>query len=249
MALNIISPKNSFVQFAESDTISGCGVESFGLCLPVLNDNDVAFQFIIQADSEGEADILCDRANDQITVGICTDCDSDTILDFTDKPSRSRISLTQVLFNWSAGLPDFASVISHAECFHIKIKTSQYATTYTWCSNCFQRITDGCFTSVVDYTGDDNQFGFDYCGGAAVEDDQANCEPTIITFTNETALSIPYTAILQAKYGDVPTVQTWIYNEDGELQQMAVREAFDSFPPTLISIGLGGLSSGIVKIS
>src|SRR4029077_8456341 len=97
MALHIISPKNSFVQFAESDSITGCGVESFSLCLPVLNDNDVAFQFIIQADSEGEADILCDRANDQITIGICTDCSEDTILDFTDKPSRSRLSPTQVL--------------------------------------------------------------------------------------------------------------------------------------------------------
>jgi len=249
MALHIVSPKNSFIQFAESDSITGCGVESFSLCLPVLNDDDIAFQFIIQADTSGEADILCDRANDQLTIGICLDCSEDTILDFSGLTSRSRISPTQVLFNWSHGVPGFQTVISHAECFHIKIKTSQYAETYEWCSNCLQRITDGCFTSVVDYTGADNQFGFDYCGGAAVTDSEETCEPTIINFTNETSLNIPYTAQLQAKYGDVPTVQTWIYNEAGELQQMGIREAFDGFPPTTIKIGLGDVSSGIVKIS
>ena len=219
-------------------------------CLPVLEDADVNFQFVIQADSEGEADVLCDLNNDELTIGLAASCISNLLITFSDKTVRSRISPTQVLYNWSNGFKNFATVFSDRQCFFIRIKVSQYGTNYDWCSNCFVRITDGCFTSVVDYTGDDNQFGFDYCGGQAVGDDTAACEPTIIVFTGQATLSIPYTAQLQAMYGNVPTVTLWQNDPiTGDLVDVGIRVAFDSFPPTMIKIDNGGPASGIVKIN
>lgn len=251
MALTIISPRNSFVRFGESDILSGCGFDDVAVCLPVYTDNDVAFQFIIQGDTEAEADLLCDLSNSQIHIGIVESCDQNYLLEFSGKTARRRISPTQVLYMWS-GLPGFATVISVGECFRIKIITSQSGNEYEACSNCFIRIGDPCWTSVLDYSGDNNQFGFNYCGGADVGgagDGQQQCDPTIIAFTNETTLTIPYTAGLQAKYGDVPTVSVWIRDTDGKLAEMGVRITFDDFPPSVIGIDCGGPASGIVKIS
>lgn len=250
MGLTLISPKNSFVQFDVSDVISGCAEITGSQCLPVMEDNDINFQFVIQADTEGEADLLCDLTNSLLTIGITDKCTDGLLLTFGAKTERYRISPTQVLYNWSHGLPNFATVIANDRCFHIKILTSQYGTDYSWCSNCFIRIIDGCFTSVLDYNGDDNQYGFDYCGGQAVGDDTTTCEPTIIVFTGQATLSIPYTAQLQAKYGNVPTVTVWQNDPiTGDLVDMGQRVAFDSFPPTVIKIDNGGVASGIVKIS
>lgn len=244
MAIRIISPRNSFIQFSESDQITGCSVEGFSLCLPVFQDSDVAFQFIVEADTEAEADALCDLGNNLIAIGIVERCGDDNLLTFEGKTSRRRISPTQVLYMWS-GLPDFATVIPIGGCFHITVNVDGNV----YCSNCLQRIGDTCFTSVVDYSGDGNQFGFDYCDGGLVEGDQELCEPTIIEFVNEATLAIPYTASLQAKYGDVPTVSVWIRDTDGTLVEMGLRISFDDFPPSLISIDNGGPASGIVKIS
>ncbi len=249
MGLNIVSPKNSFIQFAESDYLDSCGVNEIAVCLPVLNDDDIAFQFLIQADTEGEADLLCDLINAELTIGIRVKCTDNNIKTFTEKTERFRIGPTLILYNWSAGLPGFTSVITDGQCFHINISTTEYGITYNWCSNCLKRISDGCLTSVVDYTGDDNQFGFDYCGGGAVDQSAETCEPTIITFTNQATVSIPYTSFLQAKYGEIPTVAVWIRDETGDLVEMGVRISFDAIPPTTINIDCGGVSSGIIKIS
>lgn len=251
MALRIISPRNSFVQFEESDVLSGCGFDDVSVCLPVFDDNDIAFQFVIEADDEGEANALCDLTNDQIHIGIVESCDENFLLEFSGKSSRRRISPTEVLYMWS-GLPGFQTVISVGECFRIKISTSQYGEEYEACSNCFIRISDPCWTSVVDYSADNNSFGFNYCGGSDINgagDNTQECDPTIIVFTNQSTLAIPYTAALQAKYGDVPDVTIWIRDTDGKLADMGVRATFDDFPPSTISIDFGGPATGIVKIS
>lgn len=248
MALRIKAPVNSFVQWDEVDTIDSCNFDSFSLCLPVYQDTDVAFQFIIEADTEEEADALCDLQNAFMTIGIALGCDEDRVLEFEDKPNRFRISATQILYNWEHGLPNFATVISIAQCFLIKITVQGIYTIYDYCSNCFQRIDGTCHTSVLEYGCDENAFGFDYCGGAVVSEDVENCEPLIISFTNKANISIPYTTQLQEKYGPVPSVQTWIYDENGDLVDMGIRESFDMFPPTAINIDFGGFSSGIIKI-
>lgn len=250
MAIRIKAPVNSFVQFTEVDTIDSCNFDPFSLCLPVFADNDVYFQFIIETDTEDEADTLCDLQNAAMIIGIANSCDEDRLIEFEEKPERFRIDATHLLYNWMHGVPNFATVISDGECFLIKISVQGVYTLYDFCSNCFQRILGTCHTSVIEYGNDDNAYGFDYCGGSIIEsDNNISCDPLFISFTNQASISIPYTTELQNKYGAVPSVQTWIYDENNDLVDMGIRASFDSFPPTQINIDFGGFGSGIIKIS
>lgn len=245
----IISPQFSFVQFNSTDLFGSCEFEPVRMCLPIYGYNECNFQFILKTDTEGEADVLCDKTNDLLEIGIVNTCDEDFILPFVLKTERFRISPTQVLYNWTHGLPGFDTVISIGECFRIKIILTDIYETTEWCSNCFQRIGDPCHTSVLEYTNEDNSFSFDYCGGSAIDDSAGQtCEPTFIQFTNQTFLAIPYTAQLANRYGLVPSVSVWIYSGT-ELVEAGLLITFDAFPPTLISVDLGGSASGVLKLT
>lgn len=246
MAITLSAPQFSFVQFSESNAVTSCNYRDINLCLPVYESTDVSFQFIAVTDTEEEADGLCDLANDKVKIGIVEDCSDGFLVEFTDKPQRFRIAPKQVLYNWTNGLPAFDSKIEVGECFMVKIVIDE---TYSFCSNCFQRIGDPCHTSVVEYGNDENGFGFNYCNSAEEDVDSAvDCEPTIIQFTNEEYLVIPYTTSMQAKYGNMPSVQVWIYDENNELVDMGIRVAFDSYPPTELRFNFGGSASGVIKI-
>lgn len=245
MAIGILSPQHSFVQFEETVN-SHClwpGVEV--QCLPVYDSEDVYFQFVIEADTPEEADDLCGLTN-PVQVGIVYDCeDAAFALEFSEAPERYRISETQVLFNWQHGVPGFIGVVDIGECFRIRVKIEENE----WCSNCFSRIGDDCFTTVVEYGNEENAFGFFYCAsGQIAGSDTLACEPYYFPFINKSTLSIPYTASLVSAYGNVPNVQVWMYI-DGVLTNPMVQITMDGAPPSTISIDLGGgPSTGYVVI-
>lgn len=248
MGLNIISPTNSFVQFDNEETIESCNYRDISLCLPVYEADDVTFQFVIEADTIEEADALCNLENTGFSIGLVTDCAAGLILTFVENPERFRISDFQVLYNWSNGLPGFSTVIDIGECFFIKAIIGEES----FCSNCFQRISDPCHTSVIEYSNEDNFAGFNYCNSNTVDSgggSSTDCDPTFITFTNESTLAVPYTASMVAKYGTLPTIKVWIYDTNGELVNMSVRQALDTYPPTQILIDFGGPATGVLKIS
>lgn len=249
MAITLSAPRNSFVQFSESSAVQSCNFSDIHLCLPVYAETDIAFQFVAHTDEEEEADDLCDLTNDKIQIGIVEQCEDGFLLNFTTeydlKPQRFRIGPKQVLYNWGEGLPGFDGVIPVGQCFMIKVVIEDL---YSFCSVCFQRIGDPCHTSAIEYGNDENAFGFNYCSSEGESVDEETCEPTIIQFTNEEQVTIPYTAGMTAKYGLMPSVQIWIYDENGELVDMGIRAAFDSYPPTELRVYLGGTASGIIKI-
>jgi hypothetical protein len=244
MGLTFVTPQNSFVRF-DSESYTHCIWGENKLCLPVYAESDIAFQFIVEADTEEEADALCLAYESGIQMGIVLDCDQEGFTsEFEELPDRYRISPLQVLYNWANGVPGMIGNVDNGECFYIRVIVGEV----TGCSNCFQRVPEDCFTSVIEYGNDENFAGFNYCNSGAVDSgDSTDCDPTVVTFTNQESLSIPYTASLQAKYGPVPTVQVWVY-VDGELQNVGVVATFDAMPPSFINVGLGGVSSGIVVI-
>lgn len=246
MAYRISSPRNSFVQFGGSGLIQSCNFANIDLCLPVYEDDDVWFQFIVTSDTEEEADALCDLTNNLVSVSIVDGCDGDTYKTFTEKPDRYRIGPTQVLYNWQHGLPGFTSVVTVGDCFNIKATINDINES---CSNCLQRIMDPCHTSVLEYGNEDNAFGFNYCNSEGEVDAGDPCDPTYIQFTDASTLVVPYTAALIAKYGNVPTLKVWIYDTNGELVNMNVRQAFDTYPPTELRFDFGGPATGLVKIN
>jgi hypothetical protein len=249
MAYSVSSPRNSFVQFGGSSVIQSCNFADLSLCLPVLDEDDAWFQFIV-AGSEEEIDTLCDIENELITLSIIDGCDGGTLKTFTEKPDRYRISSTQMLYNWQHGFPGFASVVTVGQCFNVLVEIQGLYGTVTGCSNCFQRIAVGCHTSVIEYGNDDNAFGFNYCNSEGEAGNAGDpCEPTFIEFTDIPTLTVPYTASMAAQYGAVPTIKVWIYDENGVLVNMSVRQAFDTYPPTQIMFDFGGNATGVIKIS
>lgn len=248
MAYSIQSPPQSFVQFSETGVIDHCLFDNLRFCLPVYEPNDVAFQVYING-TDSEIDALCGVYGAPIAIGIVNACDDeDFLLEFTanpynDVPELFRLSDTQLLVNWAHGVPGFTSVIGYNECFKIRIQIGLFQ----FCSNCFERTSDNCFTSVIEYSADENAFGFNYCGSGAATDGDLSCEPTIVTFTNQSTLSIPYTASLQAKYGSVPTVQVWV-SDGTNLVNMGITATFDAYPPSVLGFDFGGEASGIIVI-
>lgn len=248
MAYNILTSRFSFVQFDETDDIIDCEFTTQEMCLPVFDVNDVWFQFVIEADTEAESDDLCPiDGSEPVTLGLVENCGDGYLVEFIEKPTRYRISPTKVLYVWQQGLPAFFNYIDIGMCFRIMVSMPAI-NEQTFCSNCFQRIFDDCHTTVLQYSNDENAFGFNYCAGEDTGADAAECEPTIIEFTNQATMTIPWTAFLQAKHGITPDVQVWTYDTNGELVAGGLRVALDTFPPTEIRIDFGGVNSGFVKI-
>lgn len=244
MAYRISSPRNSFLQFGGSSVIESCQFQDFSLCLPVYETDDQWFQFIVTADTEEEAAALCDLENSLVTLSLVDGCSGDTLLTFSEKPDRYRIGGREILYNWQHGLPGF-EVVPVGNCFNIRVVVDGANES---CSNCLQRISNPCHTSVLEYGNDENAFGFNYCNSEG-EDASDPCEPLFIQFTEQSTLTIPYTASLQAQYGTIPTVKVWIYDESGELVNMSVRQAFDTYPPTELRFDFGGPATGVIKIN
>jgi hypothetical protein len=247
MGYIIITPASSFVRFDGENTIEHCIHGTFTACLPVYGEDDIAFQFVVQADTVEEADLLCLPTESGIRIGIIKDCDNEAYdfdAEFTSAPERFRISSLQVLYNWPHGMEGMIGAIQPEECFHVRVIIDNV----NYCTNCFQRVPDDCFTSVIEYGNDENFGGFNYCNSGAIPSGESTtCDPTVITFTNQSSIVIPYTTSLQDKYGTVPTVQVWIYI-DGVLTNAGVVATFDAMPPTLITVDPGGVSSGIIVI-
>lgn len=248
MALQITSPTHSFVQFNETGTFEHCIFGSYTVPLPVVLYTDVAFQFYLTGTSS-ELDAICGVYGEEIRVGIVSECDDVGFLtEFTGAPYSDeaeiyRLSDTQLLVNWSHGLPGFDSVVAVGECFRIRIQIGEE----TWCSNVHKRSSDSCFTSVIDYTNDENYAGFNYCSSGAVGETEISCEPLIIQFTNQSTLTIPYTQSMRDSYGDVPSVAIWI-SDGTNLVNMGVTATFDDYPVNTISADFGGNASGILVI-
>lgn len=250
MAYRFISPVNSFVRFGESSVTESCNFGDIQQCLPVLDDDDVAFQFVVEADTEEEADALCSITSPGVSIGLARSCSEPNIVNFDEVPDRYRISPLQVLYNWSHGFPGFTALFAVGECFVLRATLEDES---TGCTNCFQRISSGCHTSVIEYGNDDNAFGFSYCAGGAIDNGgggvETDCAPTYVSFINQSTMAIPYTAAMTAKYGVVPNVKAWIYNPDGELQNISVVVTFDAYPVTMVNVDLGGPATGVIKIS
>jgi hypothetical protein len=250
MAYSITSPQASFVQFNETGRVDHCIFDRLNVCLPVYEDEDVKFQVFISG-TETEIDALCGIYGSPISVGIVSDCDDPGFLqEYTASlygdyaPHLFRLGPTQLLMNWNHGFPGFTGVVGEGGCFNIRVEIG----VQQWCSNCFSRITDSCFTSVVEYGSDENAFGFNYCSSGEIETDgdTGDCEKTYITFVNQSTLSVPYTAQMLSDYGNIPTVQAWIYNEDGELVNASFQISLDGYPPNFINVDFGGPASGVL---
>lgn len=263
MGVYVRSPGFSFVQFSTfgysygftEEDHSTCFPEEVGFCLPVYAYDDIAFQFIVLTDTVAEADELCTLGTTKVKVGLVRACsDAAFLIDFDADgftPERFRISEKEVLYNWAHGFPGFDIELVEDDCFYVQVKVLMDSGTVHGCSNCFQRVLADCYTSILEYGAEQNIFGFNYCGsGALFEDEEVTCEPTIVQFTDALTISYPYSETMRELYGDVPTVEIWIFEPlENKYFKANIQAGFDAYPPTLIQADLGGPATGFMKIS
>lgn len=245
MAVTIVTPTNSFVRFDGTGLFNHCKWGEQDFCLPVVSEDDVAFQFIVLGDTVEEIDDLCDPLTSGLQIGLVADCEqAEFDIEFTETPERYRISPLQILYNWPHGFPGMIGTYSENDCFSVRVIVGGVQA----CSNCFSRMVSDCFTSVIEYGNDENFAGFNYCNAGEAIADSATCEPYVVNFTDRSTLIIPYTAGLQSQFGEVPTVQAWIFDPMGVPTNMGISITFDGLPPTLINLDFGGPASGSVII-
>lgn len=262
--VHVTQPKFSFVRFDDLDVHETCHPAGVEFCFPVFDQNDIAFQFIVETDTEAQADELCDLAHAKIKVGIIDPNGGSpgfevnwlvnyTGAPFLNKPERFRIGPKKVLYNWDAGVPSFEDYREVGQCFQFVVQVIFSFTTLTAVSNCFQRIAEDCYTSILEYGSDKNAFDFIYCGTFEDETDSGSgsneCAATIVPFSNQSILNIPYTPTMFDQYGELPTVEVYIYNVGtGKFDYTIVSKTLDAVPPTMITVDMGGPGSGYVKI-
>lgn len=245
MSYRLYSPENSFVQFNETGEVSSCGFAPLTVCLPVYYEDDVAFQVFVESDTEEESDLLCGPYGIKPTFGLTSNC-QDFDLEFNLQPEIFRVDSKHILYQWRYGFPGFQFSYNIGDCFQIMIELNEQI----FCSNCFYRTGGVCWTTELAYTNNDNFAGFNYCSGGTVPlPGGIDCQQEFFTFNNVPILNIPYTAALKAKYGDVPSVQVWIVDVNGELVDMGIRVALDMYPPTELRFDFGGNATGVIRIS
>lgn len=256
--IDIRSPRFSFVQLATAaygyvpETYETCTFPDVSFCLPVYAYDDIAFQFILTGTS-AEMNELCSLGDpDKVEVGLVRDCGDDFDINFNAaylRPTRVRTSETEVLYKWEHGFPSFDTEYAISECFKVKVVAHMDSGDVAACSNCFQRIGADCFTSVLEYGAEQNIFGFNYCDSGAMFEEEEECEdPFIYQFTNAETIDLEYTDEMRTQFGDVPTVEVWIW--DGtQYSKPFIQIGFDAYPITRILANLGGAATGFLKIS
>ncbi|MBK7885133.1 MAG: fibronectin type III domain-containing protein [Chitinophagaceae bacterium] len=178
MAYTLLNPPYSFLQFGYAQFIGQkhCYEHDIKNCLPVIENTDLAFQLILKAGNEDEADAICDAPTNIIQLllleGIITQpagFEAAILKNFTIDDGllfqRYRINDTEILFYWPHGLPGFKDLIDCNSCFQIGIKivSADPVINISAPTNCFYRPCDDCWTSLLEYNCDENSYGFEYC--------------------------------------------------------------------------------------
>jgi len=151
----------------------------------------------------------------------------------TDEDGQFILAVSELpegLLNPYAGL--FTLEVQAGHCNPATWNDSAYCTPYT----------------CIEFEVRNGNGGKNIIGCPCLEEVEGCCYPTVVEFTDVATLEIPYTAQMALKYGEVPTVQTWVYDELGRLVYMGISASFDDVPVTLISLDFGGVASGIVVI-
>jgi hypothetical protein len=167
---NIISPKYSFVNFNPANSTANCCTGENEVCLPVCSETDLIFQFnITTANIQGANDLMNNAVSDiQL---LLLDVDGNTLHNWTATDNllfeRYRTGATQVTYLWRNPLLGLIGLTQYNQCFNFKIYASteinSIIVTKEAISNCFILKSNDCFTSVLEYTNNENYADFKYC--------------------------------------------------------------------------------------
>jgi len=163
--ITIISPHYSFIQFNNLQESHLCNHYPFG-CLPVADEGDISFQIIATTETEEEANYLCNNTQAiKVRLQHANDCENTEsfIVEYTPnlKFERLRTGAKDIALFWQHGLPNITGLIDIGDCFVIQLILPDET---VLCSNCFERVEEDCYTTVIEYASPSDNFGFVYCG-------------------------------------------------------------------------------------
>lgn len=170
MAISIINPKFSFLQFVQS----GVGTPVCDTPLPVATDYDVKFQLVVKY--TGDIYNVFDFANiyavePDAVITNNTELVAATLVNLGGMPPDIlQIASDKLLLTWASGLPSLAYFLLPDQCFRFCISLQEDCDsplTY-WVSNCFKKTSDLKYTSTIEYSCDENAYAFEYCDSGVV---------------------------------------------------------------------------------
>ncbi len=171
MSIIIHSPRNSFIKFGSSESEDSCCDSGEQFCIPVIEDDDLVFQFSIITETVAMRNSLWNRdPGEDAKLSLVRSLDpldeakSFTVADglYFDKYITGDKELTYI---WRVPLFEFENYISCDQCFYLglTIHWSDAEDDILLYSNCLIRKCDSCYTSRVEYYGNEDYDEFNYC--------------------------------------------------------------------------------------
>ena len=172
--MDISSPKYSFVQFNAPASGAPCCDEDSSFCIPVVTESDTYFQFRINCATFAETQdvwnspigdmqlvLLKGTGNTPATLA------ANTLRNWTFDDSlqfeKNRTGTTEITYQWRQPFKDVMTLVDCDGCFQLAIINVTPNPQIVVFSNCFTRICEDCFTSVLDYNNEDDAYDFRYC--------------------------------------------------------------------------------------
>jgi hypothetical protein len=168
---NIISPTYSFVNFNPVSEVEQCCIGDNDVCLPVMQNNDIAFQFSITTGTAAKANDVYGTYIGNIQL-ILLDVNGSEVHNWTTANNlffeKYRTGEKTVTYQWRKTLTDLVNnLVDFDKCFSFKVKATctVAGTTETVAatSNCFIVKEANCYSSIIEYTNDEDYADFHYC--------------------------------------------------------------------------------------
>ncbi len=172
MGITISSPRHSFVQFNQT-VDETCDKVSYSL--PVIGENDWRFQVFATMGSTLEADAFMGLLDTDIQLLLVNGTENtsatvaaNTLVNFTSAHARKfgkyRTSSTEVVLTWTQEMTNLLEETRCDQCFQLAIKIPDgEGGFYYHFSNVFIRKCDPCWTSIINYSCEENAMSFKYC--------------------------------------------------------------------------------------
>ena len=188
----IAAAENSFVQFGDGINDPSCGIVR-NVCFPIIGMGDVQFQLVVDAAENGAYDNFPNNIlGDGITTGIrlfltiCDDCTIPTAITQSPTFDNSVALLTDWVrdgdtwdfvnekINWSNLENYLFTNYATNQCFRICLckrepsdsQPGEWVDTVIGCmTDCFQLIDNYCYTTLITYYSNTNNYCFHYVEG------------------------------------------------------------------------------------
>ena len=190
MAYRIISPKFSFVRFSDQHIEvpnwydrqeAGADITK---TLPVFAYSDLYFQFIVQADTKAEMDVVCTNTITEIQLGIYSgppvtalaysDAQDTWAPDAFTVGERYRLNDLEALY-FVAPPDDLFLTVPVGQCFQMAIYVGNYSGVgppgefASAVSNVFTRVSETAHTTLMEYWSEKDEAEFIYCASPTIK--------------------------------------------------------------------------------